>query len=48
MVLIDAVYINNGGGLVLLKYLIEIFHNIDIVCEIDNETQIYNDEKRIK
>ncbi|EAR98592.2 hypothetical protein TTHERM_00463400 (macronuclear) [Tetrahymena thermophila SB210] len=31
-----------------LKYLIDIFHNIDIVCELDNDTSICNDQKRIK
>ncbi|KAL4450322.1 hypothetical protein ABPG74_009028 [Tetrahymena malaccensis] len=31
-----------------LKYLIDIFHNIDIVCELDNDTLICNDQKRIK
>lgn len=30
MILIDAVYINNGGGLVLLKYLIETIKSLDL------------------
>ncbi|KAL4464483.1 hypothetical protein ABPG72_021176 [Tetrahymena utriculariae] len=31
-----------------LKYLVEIYHNIDVVCELDNDTLICNDQKRIK
>lgn len=30
MILIDAIYINNGGGLVLLKYLIETIKSSDL------------------
>ena len=30
MILIDSVYINNGGGLVLLKYLVKVLTNLNI------------------
>ena len=30
MILIDAIYINNGGGLVLLKYLVKVLEDSDV------------------
>lgn len=43
MILIDAVYINTGGGLVLLKYLIDFFEkkSIDIFCLLDSRVENY-------
>lgn len=41
MILLDAVYINNGGGLVLLKYLIDFFEkkSLDVFYLLDNRTK---------
>ena len=43
MILLDAVYINNSGGLVLLKYLISITQErkLDIFYLLDSRTQGY-------
>lgn len=41
MILIDAIYINNGGGLVLLKYLIETIKssNLDVFFLLDERVE---------
>ena len=43
MLLVDAVFINNGGGLVLLRYLVEYFESKfnDVFYLFDNRTKIY-------
>lgn len=43
MVLIDSVYINNGGGLVLLHYLVKTLKNTDlkVFYLFDNRTKAY-------
>ncbi|HEC0041157.1 glycosyltransferase [Acinetobacter baumannii] len=40
MILVDSVYINDGGGLVLLKYIIELFesHKMDVCYLMDSRT----------
>ena len=41
MLLIDSVYINSGGGYVLLKYLVEILTTQ--ICLVDKDIKIsYN------
>ncbi|MDN5650257.1 MAG: glycosyltransferase [Acinetobacter sp.] len=42
MILIDSVYVNDGGGLVLLKYLINIIekNNIKVFYLFDNRTKV--------
>ncbi|MDO7432493.1 glycosyltransferase [Acinetobacter baumannii] len=41
MILIDAIYINNSGGLVLLRYLIEVIQqkNLEVFYLLDNRTE---------
>ena len=41
MILLDAVYINSGGGLVLLKSLIDFFEkrSLDVFYLFDNRTK---------
>ena len=41
MILLDAVYINNGGGLVLLKYLIDFFEkkSLDVFYLLDSRVE---------
>lgn len=43
MLLVDAVFINNGGGLVLLRYLVEYLESKfnDVFYLFDNRTKIY-------
>lgn len=43
MLLVDAVFINNGGGLVLLRYLVEYFESKfnDVFYLFDNRTKNY-------
>lgn len=43
MLLVDAVFINDGGGLVLLRYLVEYFESKfnDVFYLFDNRTEIY-------
>lgn len=40
MILIDSIYINNGGGLVLLKYIVNTLErfNVDVFYLFDNRT----------
>lgn len=46
MILLDAVYINNGGGLVLLKHLIDFFENksLDVFYLLDSRVESYFNE----
>lgn len=46
MILLDAVYINNGGGLVLLKNLIDFFENksLDVFYLLDSRVESYFNE----
>lgn len=46
MILLDAVYINNGGGLVLLKYLIDFFEkkSSDVFYLLDSRVESYFNE----
>lgn len=46
MILLDAVYINNGGGLVLLKYLIDFFEkkSSDVFYLLDSRVENYFNE----
>ena len=41
MILLDAVYINNGGGFVLLKYLIDFFEkkSLDVFYLLDSRVE---------
>lgn len=41
MLLIDSVYINSGGGLILLKYLVDIFeeYEVDVFYLFDQRTE---------
>ncbi|MFW1852460.1 glycosyltransferase [Acinetobacter guillouiae] len=51
MILIDSVYINDGGGFVLLKYLIETLKNskLEVVFLFDNRTKlIFNHDGILK
>lgn len=32
----------------VLKLMVEIFYNIDIICELDDNIEMFSDEKRIK
>ena len=43
MILLDAVYINNGGGLVLLKYLVDYLESEfqDVFYLFDKRTEVY-------
>lgn len=43
MLLVDSVFINNGGGLVLLKYLVEYFEKNfhDVFYLFDKRTELY-------
>lgn len=49
MILLDAVYINNGGGLVLLKYLIDFFErkSLDVFYLLDSRVENYFNEINI-
>lgn len=43
MLLVDSVYINNGGGLVLLRYLVDYFESEfqDVFYLFDSRTEVY-------